>query len=292
MKHYYCHFLFVLAALQQCAAGDSGSNIWGPTSNNIAMSIVVKAKDESFLPRDIKSAALIERLRGQSNAISRYLWQSFSNEEQSVLTNYYSSATNARRAEDVLCQMLNGIVAGPYFYSSDRFNGVDVSSEARAPAAGFWPSSGDLPRLNRMLLQEAFPVEISASLKAGDMKIKLKEPLVLRIVFRNSSTNETFYMDLRTLSVEDDEFYSISVISPSGSQRMLKAPPILSGSGGVYDLPSNQESMAFTLRVSRIYQFDEIGHYTIVVQRAAKWPGEKQEPFKIVSNPLTIEVVP
>jgi hypothetical protein len=55
---------------------------------------------------------------------------------------------------------LNAVVCGPPLYEKDRFEKVDLSAETLELLKRS-PEGEDLRRLNRLLLQDAYPTELS-----------------------------------------------------------------------------------------------------------------------------------
>ena len=102
----------------------------------------------------------IDRFRRQNDPVSAFLWQSLSGSEQLVLMDYTPSSPRAKQAQDVVVKALNKIIGGPCIYELERFKGVAL-----------WPkiadlvkqnSTGpDLAHLNRLLLDDAYPRELS-----------------------------------------------------------------------------------------------------------------------------------
>jgi len=91
--------------------------------------------------------------------------------------------------------------------------------------------------------------------------------------------------------VEYEHGYSFEVITPSGRQSSPKAITHTGGPSGVYDIGPGK-SKDFTLHLSTICRFDEIGNYTVTIKRAVVWPHNASNYFTVVSNPLTIKIVP
>jgi membrane protease YdiL (CAAX protease family) len=105
---------------------------------------------------------LVVQLRKQSNPICAFLWQKLSDPEKLVLRNYEPSASNPEQAKDVIVQLLNKTIEGPSIYDFGRFK--DISLRAKTINLKTQsPTSGDMPRLNRLLLEDAFPSDLAGS---------------------------------------------------------------------------------------------------------------------------------
>jgi len=112
-----------------------------------------------FLPGDFRdSAALVEKLDGAApDALSAYLWAQLQPEEQLVLTNALASR---EQKQATLLDALNRVLrSGASIYAADRFAGVGLSGETER-LRGQDPAGADLIRLNRLLLEDAYPDEI------------------------------------------------------------------------------------------------------------------------------------
>jgi hypothetical protein len=114
-----------------------------------------------FREHDIKDlSAIIDQWRGPSNAVSAFLWQSLSKQDQIALMHHQESATSSNQAKAVVVQALNRIIGGPGIYESTRFQGISLRAEtSELVKAG--PTGPSLARLNRLLLEDAYPRELS-----------------------------------------------------------------------------------------------------------------------------------
>jgi hypothetical protein len=68
-----------------------------------------------------------------------------------------SAHVRAALGDAALLPGLNAVIAGPSLYDATRFAGVTLSEAAQAALA----AGDDVPRLNRLLLQDAYPEEIA-----------------------------------------------------------------------------------------------------------------------------------
>jgi hypothetical protein len=219
-----------------------------------------------------------------------------SNEDQSVLADYGPSSGSAEKAYEVVVQALNNLIAGPCIYSEDRFKGIIVRGEANALMHQL-PEGSMLARLNRVLLEDAYPVELSRNLKAGRPTIRIGDPVVLTIAFTNMSTNETFYV-ANAYQIVNDLRYAFELVTPSGRKLTPKGSfRAVSGQQGYSLDPSRSTQLAFSYNLSAICNFDEIGIYRVVatrfvVSKVVEYGGVTGEVgFTVVSNPLSITIV-
>src|SRR6185436_7025350 len=109
----------------------------------------------------IDVASLIRKLSAESDAtsIGFYLWGKFSQADQLVLRNAESTF---EQMQVILVSVLNPILNGPSIYDEKRFRRVTLSAETTAlDPANAAVTGKDLIRLNRLLLEDAFPLEIA-----------------------------------------------------------------------------------------------------------------------------------
>jgi hypothetical protein len=289
MKTYLCCSIFALLAAWRCAAAEVTTNVWGPVTNNVKMSIMVKAVTWTFSNDDILDLTrLVARLRGQADPVSTFVWQSLSARRQLLLMNYQPSAPSSTQCGEIVLQALNRIVEGPYFGLPEEVKGILLRDETMGLMHRN-VEGPDLAHLNRSMLQYAYPVELSGRLKAGDTTMKGTDEVVLTVVFSNISTNETFRID--TSGMIYDRLCSFQVLSPSGKELSPQTLPSTIRRRVSYALGPNR-TQRLALPMSAILKFDEIGAYTITARRILWWPGGKQEWFTVVSNPLSIKIVP
>ena len=102
--------------------------------------------------------AFVAKLRTQ-DPISKCLWNQFSASTQGVLTSATSTPEEQKLA---LVQALDNILKGVLIYETVRFAGVALSPETLALRSQN-PRGKDLIRLNRLLLEDAYPLEIAKS---------------------------------------------------------------------------------------------------------------------------------
>ena len=114
--------------------------------------------------------AFVAKLRTQ-DPISKYLWNQFSASTQEVLTSATSTPEEQKLA---LVQALDNILKGVLIYETVRFAGVALSPETLALRSQN-PKGKDLIRLNRLLLEDAYPLEIA---KSRSLPIRAADELI------------------------------------------------------------------------------------------------------------------
>lgn len=127
-------------------------------------------------------------------------------------------------------------------------------------------------------------VKMSISLNAQDTKVAANKPVVLRIVFKNLSTNEAFAI-YNSIRQESDEAFSFVVTTPSGTIKSILTGP--SHSGAIIPIPPG-ETWQREFNLSRLYDFREFGVYKVVAKYKNSY-GSRY--FEVVSNPLGVNIV-
>jgi len=105
-------------------------------------------------------AGIIGRLREHSDPVAAFLWQSLSNSEQLLLMNYRPSQPGSKQAQDIVIPALNRIIAEPCIYEPGRFKGVLLGAETIVHLQQS-QTGPNLAHLNRLLLEDAFPLELA-----------------------------------------------------------------------------------------------------------------------------------
>ncbi len=120
-------------------------------------SVALGFSSATFSMDEIKNLSrLVMRLKAQSDQVSAYLWKRLSRQEQSLLKTNLESAASVKRAQDVLVQALNKIIEEPSIFESQRFQEISLRRETIGLVTG-----SNVPRLNRLLLEDAYAQELS-----------------------------------------------------------------------------------------------------------------------------------
>jgi hypothetical protein len=113
-----------------------------------------------FRPNDFPDPrALINRLENGSESLSRFLWSQCDAESKRLLTDP-SSTTG--QLQSILAEALNKVIEGDSIYETQRFAHVALAERTRALAAQK-PLAINAIRLNRLLLEEAYPSAIASN---------------------------------------------------------------------------------------------------------------------------------
>jgi solute:Na+ symporter, SSS family len=106
--------------------------------------------------------SLASRLQWTTNLVSHHLEGRWSGGTREALANYRGSNSDPRPLRSALVEDLNKIIHGPLLYEEQRFVGVELSAETRR-YLGQNPQGEALVRLNRLLLEHAYPRVIARS---------------------------------------------------------------------------------------------------------------------------------
>ena len=117
----------------------------------------------TFSADDIGSnelGGIIGRWKAHSDPVSAFLWQKLSNPEQVLLTNYKPSEAGAKPVQDIVLSALNKVVGEPCIYEAERFKGILLGAETIVHLQQS-RTGPNLAHLNRLLLEDAYPVELA-----------------------------------------------------------------------------------------------------------------------------------
>ena len=117
---------------------------------------------------DLKTLA--GKLKQPANAISAFIKTNLSPATLAALENYQGKAANAPAFQTNLVADLNGLVSGASIYTPERFAGVFLYADTKALLAQN-PSGDALLRMNRLLVADAYPMELSRTALAGRTRI-------------------------------------------------------------------------------------------------------------------------
>jgi len=102
------------------------------------------------------------RLKEHSDPLSAYLWNRFWPATQQELLGYVETNSPPRMLGELVSRELSLIILDPKLYDPDRFAGVQLPLEVKQLLAQ-QPKDSDLIRLNRLLLDSAYPGELATA---------------------------------------------------------------------------------------------------------------------------------
>ncbi len=110
--------------------------------------------------------SLSSRLLTRATPFAQYLYAQLTPATRQAVDTYNGVDFPPDALVSGLLADLNALIQGPNLYTPDRFAGVDLSQRAKDRIAAN-PQGVELQRLNRLLLDEAFPRELIRSLMDG-----------------------------------------------------------------------------------------------------------------------------
>jgi hypothetical protein len=141
-----------------------------------------------------KLRAFFTELKQPANSISKYLNGKLPQSSRQKLAKYGGSNSNNAALEATMVKSLNSIIQGPLIYDDECFRGVDLRPGLRKMLEENLQGE-DLALLNRLLLEDAYPLEIPKTLIVGHCnKIILKR---FRKAFRVYAKDQPLFHHLK-----------------------------------------------------------------------------------------------
>jgi YD repeat-containing protein len=100
---------------------------------------------------------MTQKLTNHVDQVSLFLWTNFSAGAQSTLVN---PSTTVAQLQSTIVGQVNPILQGPSIYNTSRFAAVTLSGRTRRLLLKN-PTGSDLIRLNRFLLEDAYPSDVA-----------------------------------------------------------------------------------------------------------------------------------
>ena len=114
----------------------------------------------------VDPAAFLLRLAHGQDPMSMFLRNQLDSPAKETLSTYAPPDANAAALLSATVKQINQVLAGPSIFTADRFHGLTLRPETQALLQQK-PHGGRLARLNKMLLEDAFPAEIAKSATTG-----------------------------------------------------------------------------------------------------------------------------
>lgn len=141
-----------------------------------------------FNNRDFRNPQkLIEHLQQDKTALASYLRENASETAQAALT----QAVNAKPSiqQEALSRLFNDVAARELLYTPQRFEGIPLTPYT----IGLLQHPAEIPRLNRLLLEQAFPETIIPVLLDRPQTITVIRTLGLLLLIRALTNIATIY---------------------------------------------------------------------------------------------------
>jgi len=227
------------------------------------------------------------------NTLMLYLWQQSSEAEKTAFLSFRPNGPDAGVALNALADVLNRVIIGSNLWTHERFppslrlSGSILSSDAQKLIGERTPGS-NLMTLNRLLLEDAYRIELARRLNPNGIIFTNGEPVTLIVSLQSSSPNEEFVSPGEQYEETDTGFH-FDITTPSGR---LITPDIRRINGRLVMNRFSMEEPAFiTFHLSTIFKFGEVGRYIITLERKVT-STTSNKSFTVVSNPLFIRFLP
>lgn len=170
--------------------------------------------------------AFAHKIMESPDAVSAFLKDHLDDAAGKTLTDYFSSGDNAKAATSALTKALNKTLAGPSIYEPKRFAEVQLRPETQDMLKN-QPQDEPAARLNRLLLEDAYPSDLKKSLntswivKDGAMASTGAGRGV--IYTKNDYTNYRVIFDMREISGNHQPCVLLFCTRPAEGQKGLDA---------------------------------------------------------------------
>jgi hypothetical protein len=111
-------------------------------------------------------AAFVAKLTNGRDAVSVFLRGRLQDAVKADMATYSASSANAKTVVSAVVKDLNQVIAGPSIYDKARFSGVVLRPET-AQLLKQNPRGQELARLNKLLLEDAYPKDLAKSSVTG-----------------------------------------------------------------------------------------------------------------------------
>jgi len=167
----------VISGLIVSAAGIIGLALLG-----ISLALAAGQGRSTFALGEIRDLqSLVEQLEQRSGGVSEFLWNQFAPATRTALAAERAFGSDPKQLQAALVGELNRVIQGGPIYETQRFAGVALSVKTLELLRQN-PRGKGLARLNRLLLEEAYPVALWKSASGFAPKTRLMLQL-LRVMF-------------------------------------------------------------------------------------------------------------
>ncbi len=118
--------------------------------------LTISGDDIPFLP------SLVQKLVEKSDPVSAFVSGQLDEAVRKDVAAFTAASTNSRALKSAMVRNINKVLSGPSIYDETRFRDVLLRPETRQLRQQN-PQGQELSRLNRLLLEDAWPVDLSKS---------------------------------------------------------------------------------------------------------------------------------
>ena len=123
------------------------------------------------------------KLKKPNNEVCKFLKSQLGQSTEDLLNDYDGNLVPSMELQDALIKELNRMLESVQIYDEARFNDIELSLEVEEFIAQN-PQGADVIRLNRILLEDAFPQEIRKTQNRTPSEITVGLIVILRATFR------------------------------------------------------------------------------------------------------------
>jgi len=127
----------------------------------------------------VNQPLLVAQLKGSTNGVSTWLRTCLSASTLDLLAGYQPTNSDPAPLRAALVDDLNRVIRGPLIYDAQRFSHVPLRKETKKLLAQN-PAGDDLLRLNRLLIEDAYPNEFLRDRKKAVDSRWLAAPVISR----------------------------------------------------------------------------------------------------------------
>jgi len=161
-----------------------------------SLSVIRKSEIQVFTPFSVEDVTDLPLLAGKLKDPVRpfdvWLTAALSSPTRATLASYEGSGSAPEPLRTLLVEDLNGLLGGPSLHTPQRFAGITLRPETVALLSAN-PQGDDLVRLNRRLLEDAYPVGLAKNV--SELWVGATAPPETRYVFQ-ASENLRNWVDL------------------------------------------------------------------------------------------------
>jgi len=138
-----------------------------------------------------RPAEMGEKLAAHTNAATAFVWNQLNPESRQLITN--RTTTKSELKQTLLTELNKLVMSRSSIFESNRFDGVKLSGESRVLVRGLHPAPGanappgasdavSVARLNRLLLDDAFPNETMPLYRIGSEEMLAMNPILVMVL--------------------------------------------------------------------------------------------------------------
>lgn len=149
----------------------------------------------------IAPVSLLTKLKTGKDPLTKYIISRQNSSLRPLLDSYTPSTYPSRALLDALIREFNVLLFDPSLYEPDRFTQIKLSEDTKSALNARASGDEDLPRLNHLLLEDAYPYEIlnERGVKAPEVEGAVAVPELLDEFKRSPEAARTKYFGKRFL---------------------------------------------------------------------------------------------